>query len=261
MIRQTRDWITSQSTRRTLVWSMEDYQGYCPICETGVTYRVEGPWYRDQLFCPSCPNGSIPRERALALVLNELCPNWRDKRIHESSPAGRGISVKMAQQCRGYVGTQFFAGIEPGSINDGWRNENLEEQTFPDGVFDIVVSLDVMEHVYSPDKVFREIHRTLAPGGIYLCTFPVSKHQVKGWERRFELLPDGTRRDIKEPEIHGNPVSSEGSIVTVDWGYDLHQSIAAWAAFDVRVYRFADRTHGILGEYTDVVACKRRSVE
>jgi SAM-dependent methyltransferase len=167
----------------------------------------------------------------------------------------------MAQQCRGYVGTQFFAGIEPGSIKDGWRNENLEEQTFPDGVFDIVVSLDVMEHVYSPDKVFREIHRTLASGGIYLCTFPVSKHQVKGWERRFELLPDGTRRDIKEPEIHGNPVSSEGSIVTVDWGYDLHQSIAAWAGFDVRVYRFADRTHGILGEYTEVVACKRRSVE
>jgi len=239
---------------------MEDYQGYCPICETDVTFHVEGPWYRDQLFCPSCTNGSVPRERALALVLNELCPNWREKRIHESSAVGRGISVKLAQQCYNYVGTQYFPEIERGTTIDGWRNEDLEEQTFPNGVFDIVISLDVMEHVYFPDKVLKEIHRTLASDGVYICTFPIRKSQVDGWERRFELLPDGTRHDIKEPEIHGNPVSIEGSIVTIDWGYDLHQTIAAWAPFDVRVYRFADQTHGILGEYTEVVACRKRTL-
>ncbi|OBQ59852.1 hypothetical protein A8145_24795 [Mesorhizobium loti] len=62
---------------------------------------------------------------------------------------------------------------------------------------------------------------------------------------------------MKEPEIHGNPVSNEGSIVTVDYGYDLHLAIAEWAPFDVRVYRFADRTHGILGEYTDLIVCTK----
>ena len=68
---------------------------------------------------------------------------------------------------------------------------------------------------------------------------------------------NGTRVDFKDPEIHGNPVDQTGSIVTVDWGYDLHQLFAECGPFDVRVARFADRTHGVLGEYTDVVTCRK----
>jgi len=86
----------------------------------------------------------------------------------------------------------------------------------------------------------------------------VRKWQTEAWERRFEILADGSRKDFKPPEIHGNPVSNEGSIVTVDWGYDLHQKIPEWAPFDVRVYRFADKTHGILGEYTEVIVWRPR---
>jgi ubiquinone/menaquinone biosynthesis C-methylase UbiE len=59
-----------------------------------------------------------------------------------------------------------------------FRNENLEALTFPDETFDITVTLDVMEHVYNPDKVFQEVYRTLKKGGVYLCTFPVRKGQT-----------------------------------------------------------------------------------
>jgi len=239
---------------------MTEYRGHCPICAADVTFRVEGEWLRDQLICPSCPNGSIPRERALALVLDEVGPAWRDLRVHESSPSSRGISAKLSRECRQYVATQFFPGHAPGAAVGIWRNEDLARQTFSDHSFDIVVSLDVMEHVYEPERVFQEIHRTLVARGLYISTFPVRNAQVAGWERRFELMPDGSRRDIKEPEIHGNPVNEEGAIVTVDWGYDLHKTIADWAPFDVRVHRFADRTHGILGEYTEVVVCSKRPV-
>lgn len=231
--------------------------GHCPICRNDVDYDVRGPKYRDQLWCPACPGGSVPRERALALVLNELRPDWRNLRIHESSPCGRGISLLMARECKHYIPTQFHPDKPTGGIVNGARNENLEQLTFPDAAFDVVITLDVMEHVYFPDKVFAEIFRTLADGGVYICTFPMRKAQVTGAERRFELGPDGVRIDFKPPDFHGNPVSAEGSIVTFDYGYDVHQQIAEWAPFDVRVYRFADRTHGILGEYTDVVACQK----
>lgn len=110
-----------------------------------------------------------------------------------------------------------------------------------------------------PRRVIREIHRTLAPGGVYICVFPVRNYQVTPMELRCEFLPDGTRIDHKDLEIHGNPVDASGSIVTVDWGYDLHKMIAEWAPFDVRVTRFADRTHGLLGEYTEVVVCRKRT--
>jgi SAM-dependent methyltransferase len=177
--------------------------------------------------------------------------------IHESSPSPRGISAVIAKECSRYIATQYFPDNKWGDVVGGVRNENLEKQTFSNGQFDIVVSLDVMEHVYHPEKVFSEVFRTLKPGGLYICTFPVRKNQVAGWERRFVFNQDGTRHDIKEPEIHGNPVSNEGSIVTVDYGYDLHQQIAEWAPFNVRVYRFCDKEHGIIGEYTEVVVCKK----
>ncbi|QND60178.1 class I SAM-dependent methyltransferase [Mesorhizobium huakuii] len=230
---------------------------FCPICQKSTEFVAKGEWLRDELICTTCPGGSIPRERALALVLNELRPNWRDLHIHESSPAYRGVSQVMRREAQHYVGSQYFPDTPLGSTLRGVRNENLESMTFEDGTFDITVTLDVMEHVYHPDKAIAEIFRTLKPGGIYICTFPVRKQQASGWERRFVQHADGTRVHLKEPEIHGNPVSSEGSIVTIDYGYDLHLAIAEWAPFDVRVYRFADRTHGILGEYTDLTVCAK----
>lgn len=234
-------------------------RGFCPICETATEYRADDDWYRDHLKCHNCPGGSLPRERALALVLNEIRPNWRDLSIHESSSAGRGISLKMSTYAKGYVGSQYFPEIAFGTRVGPYRNEDLERLTFESDLFDITVTLDVMEHVYHPDRVFKEIHRTLKPGGVYICTFPIRKGQVEAWDRRFELTADGERFDLKEPEFHGNPVSDEGSIVTVDWGYDLHQKIAEWTPFDVRVYRFFDLTHGIIGEHTEVIVCKKAS--
>jgi SAM-dependent methyltransferase len=231
--------------------------GFCPICQKNTEFLAKGAWLREELLCTSCPKGSIPRERALALILNELRPDWRDLHIHESSPEVRGISPVMKREARHYIASQYFPDQPFGSMHKGVRNENLESLTFDDCCFDITVTLDVMEHVYHPDKVISEIFRTIKPGGIYICTFPVRKSQTNAWERRFVQNADGTREHLKEPEIHGNPVSSNGSIVTVDYGYDLHLAIAEWAPFDVRVYRFADRTHGILGEYTDLIVCTK----
>lgn len=239
---------------RMQTWRMS---GHCPACGSLTTFSASNSWFRDYLICPGCPGGSVPRERALALILNEIRPTWRELSIHESSPSSTGASVLFAKEGKHYLASQYFPNQVPGQDVNGVRNENLENQTFPDECFDIVISMDVMEHVYHPDRVFSEVYRTLKPGGIYICTFPVRNYQVSGWERRFTLNDDGTRNDLKEPEIHGNPVSDEGSIVTVDYGYDLHKTIAQWALFDVRVSRFHDTYHGILGDFTEVVVCSK----
>lgn len=63
---------------------------------------------------------------------------------------------------------------------------------------------------------------------------------------------------VAEPEYHGNAVDERGSLVTFDYGYDIGQQITEWAPFDVRIQRFVDHTHGILGEYTEVVVCQKR---
>lgn len=41
-----------------------------------------------------------------------------------------------------------------------------------DGVFDSIVSVEVVEHLENPRAVFREFHRLLKPGGVLVVTTP-----------------------------------------------------------------------------------------
>ena len=76
------------------------------------------------------------------------------------------------------------------------------------------------EHIFDPAAAFREIARTLRPGGAHVFTTPLVR---KNEPTRFctSLAPDGTVIHLMEPEYHDNPLSSEGSLVTVNWGYDI----------------------------------------
>jgi SAM-dependent methyltransferase len=226
-----------------------DRTGHCPICAAEVRFTAADSWYRDFLTCSGC--GSIPRERALALVLERHFPDWRALTIHESSPADRGISAKLRRECPGYVATQFFPGDPPGRVTRGFRNENLEALTFADAAFDLTVTLDVMEHVNRPDAVLREVGRTLRPGGAYLFTAPTYKGKTET-ERRAHFRPDGSVEHMAEPEWHGNPVSDQGALVTFHYGYDFAELIHAWSGFEVEVMRFHDHRHGVIGEFTEV---------
>jgi SAM-dependent methyltransferase len=209
------------------------------------------------LVCRTCVGGSVPRERALALVLAQMRPDWRRLQIHESSPSSRGISAKLKRECAGYIGSHYYPAAQTAATVDGWSNQNLERQTFDSERFDIVISLDVMEHVFHPDRAYAEIYRTLKPGGVYIHTFPVHKTQVDAMNRRAELDMDGTVQHLQPAQFHGNPIDSNGSLVTLDYGYDIPMLIARWAPFSVRICRFSDRYRGILGEYTEVFVCEK----
>lgn len=225
------------------------HKGYCPICEKEAEFTSCYDWYRDHLFCSGCR--SIPRERALALVLSRCFPTWRDLAIHESSPVLRGISAKMKRECSQYVASQHYAGDKLGKSIRGFRNEDLEAQTFADRTFDLVVTQDVMEHVNRPDEAMREIARTLKPGGGYLFTVPTYKDHLIS-ERRAMFKPDGTIECEGVPEYHGNPVDDQGSLVTFRYGYDLPELIYRWSGMNVEVTRFHDHYHGLIGEFTEV---------
>lgn len=238
--------------------------GLCPVCSRRVEFRADHPWFRDHLLCSSC--GSVPRERALALVLQRRFPDWRSMRIHESSPSNRGISARLRHECPGYVATQYFPGKPAGqrirrlrplhAALHGFRNEDLQALTFADESFDLTITLDVLEHVNKPDRVMCEVRRTLRPGGAFLFTVPTLKDRVES-ARRARYRPDGTIEHLAPPQYHGNPVSKAGALVTFDYGYDLPELIHSWSGMDVEVIRFHDRFHGILGDFTEVYIATR----
>ncbi len=231
------------------------WRGHCPICECATVFEARDAWFRDHLICMSCPGGSIPRERALMQVVRELVPDWKHRRIHESSPVPRGASIVLRRECPGYVATYYWPDVPLGAMRDGHRCETLEAQTFADESFDLVVSQDVMEHVFHPDLAYREIWRTLKPGGLYIHTTPIYKDRVTS-ERRASLT-NGRIVYHAPPEYHGNPVDAQGALVTFHYGYDIADLIAEWTSFDVEIRRYHQRSAGIVAEFSEVIVCSK----
>jgi len=230
--------------------------GYCVTCDSDATFVSLHPWLRDNFKCQNC--GSIPRERAIMLTIERFFPNWRVLAIHESSPGGRGASLKLSKQCKDYIGTHFFPGFPPGEIHKGWRCENLEDQTFPDESFDLIVTQDVMEHIPNPEKAFAEIARTLKPGGAHIFTVPIVRKDQPS-QIRAELDENGEVRHLLPEQYHGNPVDQKGSLVTRDWGYDICTFIQNHSGLLTTMVHFDDLEHGIRAELIEVLVSRKLS--
>src|SRR5438552_9789437 len=157
-------------------------------------------------------------------TIERFFPSWKTAIIHESSPVNRGASVRLARECPHYIGSQFYPAAPLGTTVNGFRCENLEALTFQDESIDLHVTQDVFEHIFDPEAAFREIARTLRPGGAHIFTVPLVEKERQ--TQRCAALVNGQIVHFREPEYHCNPVSAEGSLVTMRWGYDICHAIA-----------------------------------
>jgi SAM-dependent methyltransferase len=171
-------------------------------------------------------------------------------KIHESSPAPVGLSLFLRQSCPGYVMSGYFPDRPFGTVANGMRNEDLEAQTFSGEEFDVVVHMDVMEHVFSPFEALREIKRTLRPEGVCLFTAPTYPDRQVSEQVAFREK-DGVRI-VGKPEYHGNPQDKNGALVTWRYGYDLPHRIHSETGFEVEVRRWYAPRKAILGPMTEV---------
>ncbi|MEE2906868.1 MAG: class I SAM-dependent methyltransferase [Planctomycetota bacterium] len=232
-------------------------RGTCPICEKQVRFKATNEWFRDHLLCSDC--GSIPRERALMQVIKDWYPNWQQADLHESSPGERGTSLRLARECAHYVASQYDPDTPWGELDPSgqWRSEDLEKQTFSDNSFDLVVTQDVFEHIFDIEAAFREIGRTLKPGGAHVFTTPLVNGTAPSepWARRRE---DGTIEHLQEPEYHGNPMDHEGgSLVTWHYGYDIVDRIRDACGLDTTIVLLDDLSRGLRAEYMEVLVTRK----
>ncbi|WP_162530336.1 class I SAM-dependent methyltransferase [Rhodovastum atsumiense] len=233
------------------------HAGFCPGCEKNAVFTATDPYFRDFLKCDQC--GSIPRHRVVMHVLSQFRPDWRELAIHEGSPGWDIVSRRLAGECASYTASQYDVSVPPGTVVEvpgmpcrSYRAENLESQTFPDESFDVVITQDVFEHVFHPDKAIREIARTLRPGGITVMTTPIIRGIGETSRRRAEIV-DGRIHHLLAPEYHDSPIGEGGSLVTVEWGYDIVCFLQRHSGLNFMLLKIDNIDLGLRADYNEVL--------
>ena len=177
--------------------------------------------------------------------------------IHETSPVNRGASKRLFENCSYYIQSQFFTEQPIGNVIGDVRCENLESLTFADDSIDLHISQDVLEHIFHPSKAFREIARTLKPGGAHIFTVPIVNKQ-KPSKLRVRISNDGKITHIESPEYHSNPINDKGSLVTVNWGFDICQHIFDSCGLFTHIIYIDDLSIGVRAEFIEVLVTVKR---
>jgi SAM-dependent methyltransferase len=158
---------------------------------------------RENYFCIWCRRNWRMRQLAGHVRAHVRCA-----RVYE--PATRGVLARRLQRAAAsYSVSEYFDGAAPGSTIGGIRHEDLQQLTFDDGAFDLVITSEVLEHVADPWLAFKEIRRVLRPGGRHVFTVPTIPGTVTRSRRGLPVV------------YHGDPMRSDGALVVTDYGDDL----------------------------------------
>jgi len=233
--------------------------GYCRLCERDVDFLVDrqcgsvekqGSWipnWRERLVCSHCSLNN--RQRMIIHAVCDAVKQFRDRRpdiymMEQLTAVYQWMDRSVPEAvCTGseYLGSD----IVPGKIIKGIRHEDVENLSFADECFDIVVSTDVLEHVVDPNQALKEVFRVLRPGGMLFLSVPFHLDKEKS-EQRAELT-NGRLVQIKPSIYHGNPVSDDGSLVITDFGWDFIDNVKQAGFASVTLHFYWSEIYGHLG--------------
>ena len=169
----------------------------------------------------------------LTSSLLESLAKFKDLYIYEL--AHMGPIYEIFSRLPHFTWSEYFEEVTPGTFGpSGVRCEDVQQLTFKENTFDLIISQDVFEHVPYPKRGFREIFRVLKPGGYHIFTVPFDRNTPKSVTRAVI----GTTKELKhilEPIHHGDPIRSEGALVFSDFGRDLIDTLNT-TGFEVEIF-------------------------
>ena len=213
-----------------------DIKAWCAACNAVTNMRITWhycgtnsmgsvhPAWTETCACNQC--GLNSRMRALVDFLTSKLNARETARVYIAEQTTVAFTV-MKRLFGDVTGSEYLGpNFKPGEISKDFkghahvRHEDLGRLSFPDGVFDLVLTQDVFEHIPDYQKTFSEAARVLKRGGSLVFTVPFFHDQATTGVRA-TVDAQGNVQHILPPEFHGNPVSNEGSLCFQNFGWDL----------------------------------------
>ena len=117
------------------------------------------------------------------------------------------LKVKERINCKEIYGVDVWEDALTEALNKGIKAEKMdlnEELNFPDGSFHVVVSNQVLEHLFFPSKFIQEVYRILKKDGYSV----ISTENLSSWDNIISLLFGYTPFSMEFDRIKiGNPFS------------------------------------------------------
>lgn len=235
--------------------------GYCLNCKKNVFFNISRlnkeelfPNFRESIICPECQFNN--RLRFMLAYIDELINNdIEDIYLYEEVTSFyktiKNKYSKINVQGSEYLGSNIKSGT---SIN-GIRHENALNMSFSDATFDILISCDVLEHVPDYKKCLSESYRILKENGKLIISIPFY-HNDEVSTKRAEII-NGELKHLKEEQYHGNPVSSKGSLVFWDFGWDFLESIKAANFKKSYLLSYYSKDFGHIGVFQHIIVAEK----
>jgi SAM-dependent methyltransferase len=228
----------------------------CIVCNRHYGYKVTDTNLRESCYCRSC--GSSNRQRQISYVLIKSLLNKNpafssiksfveENNISVYNTESRGAVHDVLRKMKNYTSSEYF-GIEhaSGDYVDGVLHQDLQNVSFDDSRFDVVLSTEVFEHIPDAYKAFKEVHRILKHGGRHIFTVPFDARSFKDSVKAV-LEPSGTIQYLAEPEYHPDVVRpGKGILVYRIFSLEMMVKLNE-IGFTTNLYHLYSPYLGILG--------------
>ena len=235
-------------------------KGYCNLSASETEFIISSENLRENII--SQISRSINRHRQIVCAISMAlfdCPyaslaeiaihiNQRHLRVY-SADANSVLFYFLKQNLNPelFVCSEFFGpNFQSGEVINGILHEDLQQTSFADETFDIILTSEVFEHIPDAISAEREIVRILRKDGIYCFTVPFapySEHDVI----LAEVNETGEINYLAEPQYHGDPLRpDEGILVYRIFSFnDLKQRFEGLRC-EFKTYRFWSKALGVL---------------
>lgn len=238
--------------------------GFCQYCDKPTYFFMDWlhatdnmPNFRERLKCSRC--GLNTRLRVISSFAKNVIKekNLQDIYLYEQATKFFKLfceKVKKENTSVNIVGSEYLGEDKAsGQVYNGICHQDACNLSFEDKSFDLLISNDVLEHIFDIDKALGESFRVLKDNGLFIVSIPFNHLQQNTITKA--KIEDGKIVNLEPESYHANPIDKKGSLVVYDYGWDFLDKLKQAGFSKAYVIDFYSLFFGYIGHGGAQIIC------